>query len=306
MPMPTPLSTPQVATRKAVQTLTGSRTRGPKEKAFEYLVLGATLVALLVLVVLLVDTTLDGIRRLDATIFTNFRSRRPADAGFRAGVTGTLTLMAYVALFTFPLGVGAAVYLEEFAPKNRFTRLMETNIANLAGVPSVVYGLLGLAIFVYALGGGARTVVAGAGTLSLLVLPIVIVAGREAIRAVPQGIRDGGLALGATPLQVVARQVLPAAMPGVLTGTILALSRALGETAPLLVVGALYGRRATSSVLRPLENFTAMPVEILNYIREPRPEFLTLGSAGIVVLLVLLLTMNSVAILLRNRYSRSW
>jgi phosphate transport system permease protein len=301
----TPLSNPQTVVTAAVNDLHGPPSRGARERAFEGLLLASTLIGLIVLAVLLIDVTSDGFGRIDGQFLSTFRSRRPEDAGILAGLTGTLSLMAYVAVLTFPLGVGAAVYLEEYAPDNRFTRFMEANISNLAGVPSVVYGLLGVAIFVYSAGMG-RSLLAASCTLSLLVLPVVIVAGRESLRAVPQAIRDGGLALGATPLQVTGRQVLPAAMPGILTGTILALSRAIGETAPLLVVGALFGRRATSTPMDPLDNFTALPIEILNFVRLPQAGFQTNASAGIIVLMVVLLTMNSTAILLRNRYARRW
>lgn len=300
-----PLSTPQAVVEKSVRDLQGPPSRGVRERLFETVLFTSTVIGLVVLAVLLVDVTADGFGRLDGQFLSSFRSRRPQDAGILAGLTGTMSLMVYVALLTFPLGVGAAIYLEEYAPDNRFTRLMETNISNLAGVPSVVYGLLGVAIFVYYAEMG-RSLIAAACTLSLLVLPVVIVASREALRAVPQNIRDGGLALGATPLQVTTRQVLPSAMPGILTGTILALSRAIGETAPLLVVGALFGRRATSTPLEPLDNFTALPIEILNFVRLPQAGFQTNASAGIIVLMVVLLTMNSTAILLRNRYARRW
>jgi phosphate transport system permease protein len=303
--LPARLTTPADNAARAVEGLQRPRGRGIKERLFEGSLLFATVIGLIVLGALLVDVTADGFARLDGSFFTSFRSRRPQDAGILAGLSGTLTIMVYVALLTFPLGVAAAVYLEEYAPRNRFTRFMEANISNLAGVPSVVYGLLGVAIFVYYLEMG-RSLLAAACTLSLLVLPVVIVAGREALRAVPQSIRDGALALGATPLQVTTRQVLPAALPGILTGTILALSRAIGETAPLLVVGALFGRRATSSPLDPLDSFTALPIEILNFVRLPQEGFQTNASAGIVVLMVVLLGMNSAAILLRNRYARRW
>jgi len=255
--------------------------------------------------VLIVDILTDGVGRLNLDFLTSYVSRFPEETGIRAGLTGTLSLMALVAVMTFPIGVGAALYLEEFAPRNRFTRLLEANINNLAGVPSVIYGLLGLSVFVYVLGFG-RALIAGALTLTLLVLPIIIVAAREALRSVPREIRDGGLALGATPLQVAARQTLPAAMPGVLTGMILSLSRAIGETAPILVAGAIAFRRADNEPWHPFEAYTAIPIHIFDFVKRPQQEFqVEVAAAAIIVLMVLLLMMNSVAIVLRNRYSRN-
>jgi phosphate transport system permease protein len=275
-----------------------------KERAFRLATLLSTVVGIVVLAVLVVSILLDGTPFLSGRLFTSYASRFADETGYRAGITGTLSLMVLVALFSFPVGVGAAIYLEEFAPVNRFTRLMEANIANLAGIPSIVYGLLGAAVFVYLIGFG-RSLVTGALTLSLLILPVIIVAGREAIRAVPQAIREGGLALGATPWQVVSRQVLPVAMPGILTGTILSLSRAIGETAPLLVAGAVFSRRADNEPWHSLESFTALPIQIYQYVGFPNPEFrVGAASAGIIILMVLLLLMNSVAIVLRNRFSR--
>jgi phosphate transport system permease protein len=208
-----------------------------------------------------------------------------------------------VTIFTVPIGVGTAIYLEEYANRERwYNRLLEVNIQNLAGVPSIVYGILGLAFLVRGLGLG-RVLLAGAMILTLLVLPTVIIAAREAIRAVPDSIRQGAYALGATKWQVVWRQVLPAAIPGIATGSILALSRALGETAPLLLVGAL-----TYVAFNPtlLGDFTALPVQIYQWIARPQEEFRTLAAAGIVLLLVILLTLNAFAIWIRNRYQRRW
>jgi phosphate transport system permease protein len=268
------------------------------------LLLTGTVISVVVLAILLIDVFMDGATRLDLAFLTSYVSRFADEAGIRAGLTGTLSLMMLVGLMSFPLGVGAAIYLEEFAPSNRFTRLLETNISNLAGVPSVVYGLLGAGIFVYLMSFG-RSLLAGALTLTLLILPVIIVASREALRAVPRGIRDGGLALGATPLQVTSRQVLPAALPGMLTGTILALSRAIGETAPILVVGALFSRRADSEPWHVLESFSALPVQIYQFISYPQAEFqIRVSAAGIIVMLGALLLMNSIAIYLRNRSSR--
>jgi phosphate transport system permease protein len=201
--------------------------------------------------------------------------------------------------------VGAATYLEEFAPRNWFTRLIEANISNLAGVPSVVYGLLGAGVFVYFLGLG-RSLLVGAITLSLLILPVIIVSAREALRAVPQALREAGLGLGATPLQTISRQILPQAMPGILTCTILALSRAIGETAPILVVGAIFSRRSDNVPWDTNDAFSALPIQIYNLVSRPQQEFqIDVASAGIIILMVLLLLMNSIAIVLRNRYSRS-
>lgn len=275
------------------------------EQATRVVLLLLTAVSIVVLVTLIVDILRDGLGGLSLGFLTSYVSRFPDQTGIRAGLTGTLSLMALVAVMTFPIGVGAALYLEEFAPRNRFTLLLEVNINNLAGVPSVIYGLLGLSVFVYIVGFG-RALISGALTLTLLILPVIIVAAREALRSVPQEIRDGGLALGGTPLQVASRQTLPAAMPGILTGMILSLSRAIGETAPILVAGAIAFRRADNEPWHPLEAYTAIPIHIFDFVKRPQQEFqVEVASAAIIVLMVLLLLMNSGAILLRNRYSRN-
>ncbi len=298
------LSSPAGIARAAALDLSAPRARVRRERAFQAVLLGATLVALLVMVTLLYDVLVDGAARIDGGFFTNYTSRRAADTGIRTGLTGSLSLMVLVAGMSFPIGVGAGVYLEIFAPDNRFTRFMQVNIANLAGVPSVVYGLLAAAMFVYILGLG-RTLISGALALTLLILPVIIVAAREAIRAVPPSIFNGALALGATPWQATRRQVLPVAMPGILTGTILALSRAVGETAPILVAGAVFSRRADNEPWNALEAFGALPVQVYDFIKRPQPEFqIETAAAGIIVMLVVLLTMNSGAIILRNRYAR--
>ena len=230
-----------------------------------------------------------------------FPSRFPDRAGIRSAILGSLWLLTLVAAMSFPLGVGAAVYLEEYAPRNRLTNLLQTNIANLAGVPSIVYGLLGLAVFVRFLS-LERSLLAGAATLSLLVLPLVIIAAREAIRAVPDSLREAAYALGATRWQAIRHHVLPAALPGILSGTILALSRAGGETAPLLIIGALtFIAFDPVSVMDP---FTVLPIQIFNWTADPREEFHALAAGAIVVLLGVLLLMNAAAILIRNRYER--
>ncbi len=234
------------------------------------------------------------------------QSMDPAVAGFRMGVIGSLWLLGLVAVFAIPVGVGAAVFLEEYAPPGRLRRVIQTNIANLAGVPSIVYGILGLAVFVRAFGFKALalgpSLWAGALTLGLLILPVIVIATQESLRTVPPSLRQAALALGATRWQMVRDHVLPASLPGILTGTILGLSRAIGETAPLLMVGA------AGAILRPpkgpSDRYTALPVEIYNYAKEPNTEFQTVAAGGILLLLVLLLTMNATAIVIRNRYAR--
>jgi phosphate transport system permease protein len=238
-----------------------------------------------------------------AGFLSNYVSRLPARAGIKAALVGSAYLMALTALFTFPVGVGAAIYLEEFAPRNRVTNFVEANIANLAGVPSVVYGLLGLGIFARFLRMGP-SLLAGALTLTVMSLPVVIVAAREAIRAVPEGIRLGAYALGATRWQTVRRQVLPAAMPGTLTGTILALSRAIGETAPLLVIGLPIVIFSLPDDLR--DPVSALPLLIFDWTSRPQPAFAAAAAAASIILLALLLAMNAVAIFLRNRYTIRW
>jgi phosphate transport system permease protein len=241
-----------------------------------------------------------------AELVTKPRSRKPALAGFRVGIVGSLWLLSLVTIFALPVGIGAAVFLEEYAPPGRFRRIIQTNIANLAGVPSIVYGILGLALFVRAFGfknlALGPSLWAGALTLSLLILPVIVIATQEALRTVPNSLRQAALALGATRWQVVRDHVLPSALPGILTGTILGLSRAIGETAPLLMVGA------AGSILRlprgPGDRYTALPVEIYNYAKEPNADFQTIAAGGILILLVLLLSMNATAILIRNRSSR--
>jgi phosphate transport system permease protein len=237
---------------------------------------------------------------------TRFGSRTPGRAGFRAGIAGSVWLLALVTVIAIPVGVGAAVFLEEFVPPGRIRRAIQTNIANLAGVPSIVYGILGLTLFARAFGVAplalGKTLWAGALTLSLLVLPVIVIATQEALRAVPSSLRQAALALGATRWQVVRDHVLPSAVPGILTGTILALSRAIGETAPLLMVGAAASIRWVPA--GPSDLYTALPVEIYNYAKEPDPAYAAVAAGGILILLALLLTMNAAAILIRNRYGR--
>ena len=263
--------------------------------------LGATLLGLLVLAVLLADIFRDGLGRLSWDFLTGLPSRRAENAGIYAALAGTAWVVAATAVMAVPIGVGAAVYLEEYGDRGWWARLIEMNIANLAGVPSVIYGLLALGLFVRTLGFG-RSVLAAAATLALLVLPVVILSSREALRAVPASLREASYALGATRWQTVRHQVLPAALPGMLTGTILALSRAVGETAPLVAIGALtYVGFAPDGVRSP---FTALPIQVFNWMSRPQEAFLENAAAGIIVLLVLLLAMNGFAAWLRDRFQR--
>ena len=257
-----------------------------------------TILSLGVLAALLVDVGSDGLGRLSWQFVTSFPSRRPEAAGIYAAFIGSIFVIGLTALIATPVGVGAALYLEEYAGRDRWSRLVEINIANLAGVPSIIYGVLGLALFVRTLGFG-RSVLAGAATLALLVLPVVILSTREALRAVPPSLREGSYALGATRWQTIWHQVLPVALPGILTGLILALSRAIGETAPLIMIGALtYVPFAPDGIWSP---FTVLPIQIFNWVSRPQTEFLRNAAAGIIVLLGLLLLMNGLAAWIRDR-----
>ena len=283
----------------------GRRPRGDKVRGtlFYILLLISVAVGFILLFTLLADVLQKGVGYLDETFFTQPSSSNPQNAGARPAILGTIYLMILLLVMVVPIGVGTAIYLEEYANRERwYNRFLELNIQNLAAVPSIVYGILGLAFLVRGIGLG-RVLLAGALILTLLVLPTVIVASREAIRAVPDSIRQGAYALGATQWQVVSRQVLPAAIPGIATGSILALARAIGETAPLLLVGAL-----TYVAVNPtlMGSFTALPIQIYQWIARPQDEFRLLAAAGIIVLLVILLTMNAFAIWLRNRYQRRW
>lgn len=265
----------------------------------------ALTLALLVLTALLLDTLLDGLPRLRWDFFTGFPSRRPERAGILPALVGSLLILPLTALFALPLGVGAAIYLEEFARRSWFTTFIEVNIANLAAVPSIIYGLLGLEVFARLMRLG-ESLLTGALTLALLVLPMVIVTAREALRMVPPSLREAALALGATRWQMVQHHVLPLALPGILTGTILALSRAFGEAAPLITIGALtYVAFLPQSLLSP---FTTLPIQAFNWVSRPQEAFHTNAAAAIVVLMAALLLMNAFALWLRSRYQRrlSW
>jgi phosphate transport system permease protein len=276
-----------------------------RERGFSLVLLASLAIAIAVLGALLLQVFTEGAPRLNGKLLTQFPSSTPADAGAQSAIFGTIWVITLVALTCIPVGIGAATYLEEYADKDRwYNRLIEVNIQNLAAVPSIVYGILGLAFLVRGPLGLGQVVLAGALTLSLLVLPIVIISAREAIRAVPPSIRQGSLALGATKWQTVSRQVLPAAVPGLATGAILALSRAIGEAAPLLLLGAL-----TFITFNPTgvqSAFTVLPIQIFNWISRPQDEFRVLAAAAIVALLAILLAMNATAIWLRSRYERKW
>lgn len=275
--------------------------RRQSERLFQLLAIAALAIALGTLAALLLDAVADGAARLNWQFLTSFPSRKPEQAGILAALVGTVCLMGLTAVVALPLGVGAAIYLEEYARRHWFSRLIEINIANLAGVPSILYGLLGLELFVRAMGCG-RSLLSGALTMALLILPILILSTREALRAVPSSIREASYALGASRWQTVRRQVLPLALPGILTGSILALSRAIGEASPLITIGALtYIAFLPESVRSP---FTALPIQIFNWVSRPQKGFLTNAAAGILVLLAVLLLVNSLAVWLRARHQR--
>jgi phosphate transport system permease protein len=265
----------------------------------------ALVFAVLCLVTLLVTSFIDALPRLDANVLTQYSSQiSPETGGARAAILGSLWVIATTAVLAIPLGIAAAIYLEEFADPSRwYNRLVEVNLQNLAAVPAIVYGML-TAGFALTLGMRRGIVLVGGVALALLILPVIIITAREALRAVPAEIRQGSLALGATPLQTVWRQTLPSAVPGVATGTILALSRALGEAAPLLLLGAAVFIRFDPDGL--LSGFTTLPIQIFSWAGQPQAEFQDLAAAAIIVLLVLLLAMNAVAIIIRNRYQRRW
>jgi phosphate transport system permease protein len=261
----------------------------------------ATFVGIVVLGALLYDVVSTGAGRLTWEFLAGFPSRFAARAGMKPALIGSMWTLGLTAAFAFPLGVGTAIWLEEYAPATKLKTIIEANIANLAGVPSIVYGMLGLAVFVRYMAMG-RSILAGALTLALLILPVIIIASQEAIKAVPNSIRLGAYALGATRWEAIRFHVLPLALPGILTGTILALSRAIGEAAPLIVVGALAFVPFVPN--SPMDPFTVVPIQIFNWVSRPQAEFQELAAAASIVLLALLLSMNAAAILLRNKFSR--
>ncbi|TMQ92221.1 phosphate ABC transporter permease PstA [Actinomadura soli] len=292
-----------VTVRKTPITAALQGRRRPLEPAFRVVLLASLAIAVVFLGILLAYVVSEGWGRLDSRLWTNFPSKLyPERAGAQSAIVGTVYIIGLTGAFCVPIGVMTAIYLEEYASREHWwNRLIELNIQNLAAVPSIVYGILGLGVLARGLDLG-RTLITAALTLSLLVLPVVIIAAREAIRAVPGSIRQGSLALGATQWQTIWRQVLPAAVPGIATGTILALSRAIGEAAPLLLLGAV--THITFNPESVTDAYTVLPIQIFNWIKQPEAEFHTLASAAIVILLAILLLMNSVAIWLRNRYEK--
>ena len=288
-------------TTSRLQTPPELAARRRRGRVLAGLALAATCVGLVVLAVLLVRVAVEGVPWLSGHLFTEYPSRIASRAGLKAAIVGTFWLMVVTAAVAVPIGVGAAVYLEEYARPGPLLRLVTLNIANLAGVPSVIYGILGLAVFVRVLGFGA-SFLSGGITLALLVLPVIVIATQEALRAIPRGVRESAYALGATRWQTVRAHLLPLAAPGALTGVILALSRAIGETAPILVVGAAAFLAFLPAT--PLDAFSALPVQIYNWTARPQEEFRGLAAAGILILLALLLVMNGAAIWLRDRAER--
>lgn len=271
-----------------------------RDRVFYGLFFLAVVVGIAGLGALLIDVLFDGLPYLDWHFMSSYASRRPLQSGILAPMAGTIWVVSLTALFTIPIGVGTAIYLEEFAARNRLTRLIQLNIANLAGVPSVIYGLLGLAVFVQFIFNGSRNLTAGALTMTLLILPIVIIASQEAIKAVPSSYRDAAYAMGATRWQVVKTVVMPQAIPGMMSGIILALSRAIGESAPILIISSLVW--VTFVPTSPDSKFTVLPLQIFTWVSQPQQDFRSIAAAGIIVLLAILLTMNAAAIWIRSKY----
>lgn len=283
-----------------------SKDRSPKSLAFLIALWISLFAGVMVLLVLIVDTAVQGAPRFDADLLTQYTSRiNPETTGFRAGILGTIWLMGFTAALAVPLGIAAAVYLEEFADTEKwYNRLIELNLQNLAAVPAIVYGLLAVALMAVMGFSETGTVLGGALALALLILPVIIITTREAIRAVPSEIRQGSLALGATVWQTTWRNTLPSAVPGISTGTILGLSRAIGEAAPLVVVGLAGSVRFDPEGM--MSQITALPMQIYSLTVQPQAEFQTASSAAIIVLLVLVLGLNAVAIIIRNKFQRTW
>ena len=286
-------------TRPRFSVSTRSTWRRWRDRFFFVLFFASVAIGILGLAALVIDVMTDGLGALDFSFINSYPSRHAEESGIRAALFGTIWITVGTAAFAIPIGVGTAIFLEEFAPDHWSVRLVQLNIANLAGVPSIIYGILGLALFVQAFALG-RSVLAGSLTMTLLVLPIVVIVSQEAIKAVPGEYRDAAFALGANRWQVVKTVVLPQAIPGIMSGIILALSRAVGEAAPMLMISSLVFLTFIPS--SPGDRFTVLPVQIFNWVSLPQPGFQAVASAGIIVLLAVLLSLNSIAIWIRNRY----
>lgn len=272
-----------------------------KDNAFQYVGIFCTFFGIVILAIFLIDIVNKGIGRIDIDFLTDYPARKAKNAGIKSPLAGTLWVMGLTAVFAIPIGIGAGLYLEEFSKKNRLSRILEVNITNLAGVPSIIYGLLGLEVF-GRLMGLQNSLLAGSLTLALLILPVIIVATREAVKAVPNSIREASFAMGATKWQTVYLQVLPASAGGIITGIILSLSRAIGETAPLIVIGALtYVTFVPSS---PNDQFSVLPIQIYNWVSRPQKEFMINAAAAIIILLAITFVLNGFALYLRNRWQK--
>jgi phosphate transport system permease protein len=272
-----------------------------KDQAFKVWGIACTLLGLILLMLFLGNIFMDGIQRINWSFLINLPSRSPEKAGIYTALMGSIWILSLTTMIALPIGIAAAIYLEEYAKKNRLSSILEVNISNLAGVPSIIYGLLGLEVFVRILEMGA-SVLAGSFTLALLILPIVIVSTREAIKAVPKSIRDASFAMGASKWQTVYLQVLPASFGGILTGVILALSRAVGETAPLIVIGAL--AYVPFAPLTPMDQFSVLPIQIFNWITRPQSGFVENAAAAIIILLLITFVMNGIAVYFRNKWQK--
>ncbi len=270
-----------------------------KDKIFRILALSLTVFALLILLVLLGDIFWRGFGRLNWGFFKNLPSRHPENAGILTAIAGMLSLLLFTVILALPIGILAGVYLQEYRSKNRFAKIVEINIANLAGVPSVIYGILGLQLFVRMAGMG-NSLLAGAFTLALLIMPIIIVSTREALKAVPNTLREGSYGMGATKWQTTSRVVIPSALGGILTGIILSISRAIGETAPLLVIGALVYVPFIPE--GPNDQFTTLPIQVFNWVSRPQAGFIVNAAAGIIILLLITFLLNGIAIYIRNKW----
>ena len=272
-----------------------------KDNAFKYFGLMCTFFGLIILSIFLINILVEGLPRLNWQFFTSLPSRKPENAGIFIPIFGSIWIMVLTALIAVPIGIASGIFLEEYGKKNRFASFIEINISNLAGVPSIIYGLLALEIFVRIMGLG-KSLLAGSLTLSLLILPIIIVSTREAIKAVPKSIREASYALGGTRWQTIWFQVLPAASGGLLTGVILAVSRAIGESAPLIVIGAML--YVTNLPTGPMSDFTVMPIQIFNWLGRPQKGFIENATAAIIILLLITFMMNGIAIYLRNKWQK--